>query len=47
MICSVMNPTLRTILSVASALGVSAGELVGRVEAVLGKGWKPERGTGS
>jgi transcriptional regulator with XRE-family HTH domain len=42
-----MNPTLRTILSVASALEVPAGELVQRVEAVLGKGWKREReGTG-
>ena len=41
-----MNPTLRTILSVASALEVPAGELVGRVEAVLGKGWKRERESG-
>jgi len=42
-----MNPTLRTILSVASALEVPAGELVGRVEAALGKGWKREREAGS
>jgi len=39
---SLMNPTLRTILSVASALGIGAGELVQRVEAALGKGWKRE-----
>ena len=37
-----MNPTQRTILRVASALGVSAGELVQRVEAALWKGWKRE-----
>jgi transcriptional regulator with XRE-family HTH domain len=41
-----MNPTLRTILSLASALEVPAGELVGRVETVLGKGWKRERESG-
>jgi hypothetical protein len=41
---SLMNPTLRTILSVASALGLSAGDLIGRVEAALGKGWKREKG---
>jgi len=46
LICSVMNPT-RTILSVASALEVPAGELVGRVEAALGKAWKRERETSS
>lgn len=40
---SLMNPTLRTILSVASALGISAGEVVGRVESVLGKGWKRDK----
>jgi len=38
-----MNPTLQTILSLASALEVPAGELVQRVEAVLGKGWKRDR----
>ena len=38
-----MNPTLRTILSISTALGVPAGELVERVEHVLGKGWKRER----
>jgi len=42
-----MNPNLRTILSVASALEVPAGELVGRVEAALGKGWKREMESGS
>jgi transcriptional regulator with XRE-family HTH domain len=42
-----MNPTLRTILSVASALEVPAGEIVQRVEAALGKGWKRERETSS
>jgi len=38
-----MNPTLRTILSLASVLEISAGELVARAEAVLGPGWKRER----
>jgi len=42
-----MNPTLQTILSLASALEVPAGELVQRVETVLGKGWKREREGGS
>ena len=46
LVCSVMNPT-RTILSVASALEVPAGELVQRVEAALGKGCKRERESGS
>jgi hypothetical protein len=40
-----MNPTLPTNLSVASALEVPAGEIVQCVEAVLGKGWKRERDT--
>ena len=35
-----MNPTLRTILSVASALETPAGELVGRVEALVGSDWR-------
>lgn len=34
-----MNPSLRTILSIAAALKVPAGELVGLVEEVLGKAW--------
>ena len=37
-----MNPSLKTILSVASALGIPAGDLVGRVETALGKGWRRE-----
>ena len=37
-----MNPSLRTILSLATALDFPAVEIVRRVEAVLGKGWKPE-----
>ncbi len=40
-----MNPSLKTILSIAAALGVPAGDLVGRVETVLGKGWRRERGS--
>jgi transcriptional regulator with XRE-family HTH domain len=40
-----MNPSLKTLLSIGSALGVPAGELVARVEAELGKGWKREPGT--
>src|SRR5689334_20323804 len=40
-----VNPSLRTILSLASVLGVPATDLVGRVEAHLGKPWRrPERG---
>jgi len=38
-----MNPSLRTILSIASVLEISAGELVRRTEAALGSGWKRER----
>ncbi|HTU44192.1 MAG TPA: helix-turn-helix transcriptional regulator [Bryobacteraceae bacterium] len=38
-----MNPSLRTILSIASVLEISAGELVRRTEATLGSGWKRER----
>jgi hypothetical protein len=45
-----MNPSLKTILSVATALGVTAGEIVGRVEGVLSKGWRrdnpPEKTSG-
>ncbi|HEX3683150.1 MAG TPA: helix-turn-helix transcriptional regulator [Bryobacteraceae bacterium] len=38
-----MNPSLRTILSLASVLEISAGELVRRTETTLGSGWKRER----
>lgn len=38
-----MNPSLRTILSIASALNMEPSELVQRVDACLGKGWKRER----
>src|SRR6266516_1355638 len=39
-----MNPSLRTILSLSSALEISAGDFVGRVERSLGKPWhRPER----
>jgi len=38
-----MNPSLRTILSIASALDCPASEFVRRVEAAVGKGWKRER----
>jgi transcriptional regulator with XRE-family HTH domain len=39
-----MNPSLRTILSIASALEIPAGELVRRVEALIGKAWRrPEK----
>src|SRR5260370_40188265 len=38
-----MNPTLRTILSVASALGLPAGDLVQRVEDSVDTGWKRDR----
>ena len=34
------NPTLRTMLSLATALDLPAGDLVARTEAMLGKGWK-------
>lgn len=39
-----MNPSLRTILSLAAVLNVPAAELVRRAEAHLGGSWKrPER----
>ncbi len=41
-----MNPSLRTILSLASALKYPAGEIIGRVEGALGKGWKRDRESG-
>ena len=34
------NPSLRTILSLASVLNISSSEMLQRVEAHLGKGWK-------
>lgn len=34
------NPSLRTILSVASALGVSGAKIIERVEAHLDHGWQ-------
>lgn len=37
-----MNPSLKTILSIAAALGLPAGDLVTRVEAIIGKGWRRE-----
>lgn len=39
-----MNPSLRTILSLASVLKVPASELVRRVEARLAKEWKRSEG---
>ena len=41
-----MNPSLRTILSLATALDFPAGEFVRRVEAAIGKRWKKERISG-
>src|SRR5260370_18369277 len=39
-----MNPSLRTILSIAAALEMPACELVRRVQALLGKDWRrPEK----
>lgn len=38
----IQNPSLRTILSIASALGISAARIVQRVEEKLGKSWKRE-----
>ena len=35
-----MNPSLRTILSLAAVLGISAAELMGAVERHLGGSWK-------
>ena len=38
-----MNPSLRTILSIAAVLGVPAAEIVRRVEGILAKPWhRPE-----
>jgi transcriptional regulator with XRE-family HTH domain len=41
-----MNPSLKTMLSLASALDISASELVRRVESALGKTWNHERDLG-
>ena len=42
-----MNPSLRTILSIASALGAPAGRLLGLVEDELGSPWRqPEKKVG-
>ena len=38
-----MNPSLRTLLSLASALKLSAAEIVARVERLLGSPWQRER----
>jgi transcriptional regulator with XRE-family HTH domain len=38
-----MNPSLKTILSIATALAVPAGDIVTRVEATLGRKWRRER----
>jgi transcriptional regulator with XRE-family HTH domain len=38
-----MNPSLRTILSLASALNFPPGELLEQVDSYLGAGWKRER----
>jgi transcriptional regulator with XRE-family HTH domain len=37
-----MNPTLHTILSLASVLEIPAGELVARTAAIVGPGWRRE-----
>jgi transcriptional regulator with XRE-family HTH domain len=39
-----MNPTLRTILSIAAVLGIPARDIVERVERHLGGPWKKEPG---
>src|SRR5689334_17907677 len=39
-----MNPSLRTILSLSKALKLAAGDLISRVEVVLGRPWqRPEK----
>jgi transcriptional regulator with XRE-family HTH domain len=35
-----MNPSLRTVLSLATALNISAAEIVTRVERLLGSPWQ-------
>jgi transcriptional regulator with XRE-family HTH domain len=42
-----VNPSLRTILSLAAVLDVPAADIVRRVEAILGKKWRrPEKSEG-
>jgi len=41
-----MNPSLRTILSIAAALGIPAAQLVRDVEKLLGGPWRRESGQG-
>jgi transcriptional regulator with XRE-family HTH domain len=42
-----MNPSLRTILSISAALKIPAGELVRLVEQTLGRPWRqPEKKVG-
>src|SRR5580698_2312862 len=42
-----MNPSLRTILSVATALSIPAGDMIGLIETALGKRWRePEKKVG-
>jgi transcriptional regulator with XRE-family HTH domain len=38
-----MNPSLRTILSLAAALNIPAADLVAKVERLLGASWLRER----
>jgi transcriptional regulator with XRE-family HTH domain len=38
-----MNPSLRTLLSLASALKIAPGDIIQRVSALVGAGWKQER----
>jgi transcriptional regulator with XRE-family HTH domain len=38
-----MNPSLRTLLSLAKALNISAAEIVTRVERLLGSPWQRPR----
>lgn len=42
-----MNPSLRTILSLATALNIPPGELVQRTSAIVGSNWKQDRRAGS
>jgi hypothetical protein len=42
-----MNPSLRTILSVATALKISAGDMITLIEKALGQPWRePEKKVG-
>src|ERR1041385_2855639 len=43
-----MNPSLRTMLSLAAALSIPAGQLVDRVEKAIGRPWyRPEKISGT